>query len=63
MRKGSIGIMERGAEIETLAREIYLTHGATVPDSFPKDYMRDSQESREQSCYVIAARIIDKYFN
>ena len=55
--------MERGAEIETLAREIYLTHGATVPDSFPKDYMRDSQESREQSCYVIAARIIDKYFN
>ena len=61
MKKGHIGVMERYAEIESLARLIYQTHGATVGDSFPKNYMRDSKEHRERSCYVIATRIIDRY--
>lgn len=62
MKKGTLGIFEREAEIEKLAREIYRTHSATVTDSFPKHYMRDSQEPREKGCYAIASQIIDRYF-
>ena len=62
MKKGTIGIFEREAEIENLAREIYKTHNASVTDSFPKHYMRDSQELREKGCYAIAAQTIDRYF-
>lgn len=62
MKKGTIGIFEREAEIEKLAREIYLTHNGTVTDSFSEHYMRDSHHPTEIACYITAKQIIDRYF-
>ena len=61
MKKGHIGVMERYAEIESLARLIYLTHDCTVPDTAPKNAMRDSPHPTEKCCYLMAAKIIDRY--
>ena len=63
MRKGSMGYMERIAEIENLAREIYhKTHGMKVPDSASRGYMQQSQHPIEIACYNAAIQIIDRYF-
>lgn len=63
MRKGSMGCMERIAEIENLGREIYYkTHDAKVPDDAPRDTMQQSQHPTEIACYVTAKQIIDRYF-
>ena len=62
MRKGSMGYMERIAEVENLAREIYhKTHGMKVPDA-SRDYMQQSQHPTEIACYNAAIQIIDRYF-
>jgi|GEM_PF-6799583 len=62
MKKGTIGVMERYAEIEALARIIYRTHDCIVPDTAPENVMRDSRHPTEKGCYLVAAEIIDRYF-
>lgn len=61
MRKAQVGLFERLAIAEELARYFYCNMGYTVPEAAPRDYMQQSQHPQEQLCYVMALRAI-RYF-
>ena len=61
MRRGKcIGVWERLAIIEALARQFYALQGCNAPDE-PRDYMEKSTHPQEKACYAMAVMAADKF--